>query len=217
MWAFIEHHALRSSGHCCISYLGSRGEPALDQGLKYLRSPDNGHMGRLANPEYLLLNLRHSLETNLDPEIASSHHHGGYRSAHRRKQNPGKSFNCGTILDFEDDSSLPRSKTLELSNQFRHIFGTTHKRERDQISIFGRKFEVFPVLRREGRNAEFGIGQVNALLCTKLGGAIGSMGDFYFDSRVRAFFVDRTNDTFNLAVVEENALTGLCIREDSRK
>jgi len=114
-------------------------------------------MGGLADPKYLLLDLSHSLETNLDPEIASGHHHGSYWSAHCRKQNLRKSFNCGTVLDFEDDPGLRRSKTVEFSDQFRHVFGTPHKRERDQISIFGRKFEVLSVFGRQGRNAEFGI------------------------------------------------------------
>src|SRR5262245_35434374 len=149
MWAFIEHHALRSSGHCRISHLGSRRETAFDQGFKYLCSPDNRYMGRLADPKYLLLDLRHSLETNLDPEIASSHHHGSYRSAHRGKQNPRKRFNCGTVLDLEDDPGLRSSEAVELSDQFRHVFGTPDKRERDQISIFCRKFQVLTVFGRQ--------------------------------------------------------------------
>src|SRR6516225_5436569 len=117
MWAFIKHHALRPSGHCRIGHLSSRRHTALDQGLEHLRRPYNRHMGRLADPKYLLLDLRHSLETNLDPEIASGHHHGRYGgSTHCRKQNPRKSFNRGTVLDFEDDLSLRRSKAVELSD-----------------------------------------------------------------------------------------------------
>src|SRR6516164_11686607 len=100
MWPFIEHHALRPTRHCRISHLGSRRHTALDQGLEHLRGPDNRHMGRLADPKYLLLDLRHSLETNLDPKIASGHHHSRYRSPHCREQNPWKSLNRGTVLDF---------------------------------------------------------------------------------------------------------------------
>jgi hypothetical protein len=73
------------------------------------------------------------------------------------------------------------------------------------------------VFRRQGRNTEFGIGQVNAFLCTKLGRAIGGISDFYFEPRFDAFFINRTDDTLNLAVVKENALTGLCVTEDCRE
>src|SRR6516225_9627280 len=115
MWAFIEHHALRSSGHCRISHFSSRRQTALDQGLEHLRRPDNRHMACLTDPKYLLLDLRHSLKTNLDPKITSGHHDGRYRSTHCHKQNPRKSFNRGPVLDFEDDPSLRRSKAVDFS------------------------------------------------------------------------------------------------------
>src|SRR5271157_5475392 len=145
MWAFIEHHALRSSGHCRISHLGSRGQTSLNQGLEHLRRPDHRHMSRLADPKNLLLDLRHSLEPNLHPEIASGHHHCGYWPAHYPKQNPRKSFHGGTVLDFEDDPGSRRSKAIEFLDQFRHIFGPPDKGEGDQIAIFRREFEVLAV------------------------------------------------------------------------
>ena len=43
------------------------------------------------------------------------------------------------------------------------------------------------------------------------------MGNLYFEPRFAAFFVDRTDDALNLAVVKENALTGPRISEDCRK
>src|SRR6516164_9513309 len=128
MWPFIEHHALRPSGHCGIGHLSSRRQTALDQGLEHLRGPDNRHMGRLTDPKYLLLDLRHSLETNLDPKIASGHHHGCYGPTHCRKQDPRKSFNGGPVLDFEDNPGLRLSEMGEFYYQFRHFFGTSHKR-----------------------------------------------------------------------------------------
>ena len=195
MRTFIEHHALRSSGHCGISDLRSGRQAALDEGLKHLGGPDNWHMGRLADPKDLLLDLSHSLETNLDPEIASGHHHGRYWSAHCRKQNSWKGFNCRTVFDFEDDSGFGRSKAVEFSGEFRHVFGPPDEGEGDQIAIFGRKFEILTVFRRQGRYIEFGIGQVNAFLCTKLGSAVGGARDLYFELGLAAFFVDLPDDT----------------------
>jgi hypothetical protein len=70
----------------------------------------------LTDPEYLFLNLGHSFEADLDAKIASRHHHGRHWSAHCRKQNLGKSFNFETILDFQDDPGLRRSKAAEFSH-----------------------------------------------------------------------------------------------------
>ena len=217
MWAFIEHHALRASGHCRISHLGSRGQTSLNQGLEHLRRPDHRHMSRLADPENLLLDLRHSLEPNLHSEIASGHHHCGYWPAHYPKQNPRKSFHGGTVLDFEDDPGSRRSKAIEFLDQFRHIFGPPDKGEGDQIAIFRREFEVLAVFGCQRRNPEFGVGQVNAFLCTKPGRAISDVRDLDLKSRFAAFFTKLVDDAFDLAVIKENALTGLCIAEDFRE
>jgi len=77
--------------------------------------------------------------------------------------------------------------------------------------MFGRKFEVLTIFRRQGRNIEFCIRQVDAFLCTKLGSALGGVGDLYFEPRFAAYLVDLTDDTLNLSVVKENSLAGLRI------
>ena len=110
-----------------------------------------------------------------------------------------------------------RPKAVEFSDQFGDIFRAPDKGQGDQIAIFGRKFEVLTVFRRQGRNLEFGVGQVNAFLCTKFGSALSGVSDFYFEPGFAAFFADRSDDTLNLAVVEENALTRPCISEDFRQ
>ena len=61
----------------------------------------------------------------------------------------------------------------------------------------GRKLEILTVLLRQGRNIEFGIGQVDAFLCTKFGSSLGGASDFYFEPGFAAFFVDRSDDTLN--------------------
>ena len=95
--------------------------------------------------------------------------------------------------------------------------GRRTKDKRDQIPIFGRKLKILTVLLRQGRNIEFGIGQVDAFLCTKFGSALGGVSDFYFEPGFAAFFVDRSDDTLNLAIVEENSLTRPCISKDFRQ
>src|SRR5262249_35633619 len=110
---FIEHHALRSPGHSRIGHFGPGWQTALGQRLEHLRRPDNRHMSRLADPEYILLNLRHPLETNLDSEVAPGHHHSRYRPAHCRKQNPRKGVNCEAVLDLQDDPGLLGPKAAE--------------------------------------------------------------------------------------------------------
>ena len=113
-------------------------------------------MTRLADPKDLLLDLSHSLETNLDPEITSSYHHGNQWPAHRHKQNPRKGFNRRVVLDFKDDSRFFRPKAVEFLDEFGDIIGTPDKGKRDQISIFGRKLEVLTVFWCQGeRNARF--------------------------------------------------------------
>ena len=142
-------------------------------------------MRRLADPKDLLLNFSHSLETDLDPKIASGYHYGGHRSSHCGKQNPREVFNRAAVLDFENDSSLLRFKAVEFGNQLCHVFGTPNEREGDHISVLGSKFKVFAILGRQGRNIELRIRQVNTLLGTKFGAAIGGLGNFYFRAGVR--------------------------------
>jgi hypothetical protein len=102
-------------------------------------------------------------------------------------------------------------------DQFRHIFGTPDEGKRDQIAMLNRKFKVLTVFGRQGRNIKLRIGQVDTLLCTKFGSALSGMGNFDFKPGFAVFFVDRTDDTLNLTIVEENALTGPRISEDCRK
>jgi hypothetical protein len=104
-------------------------------------------MGGLADSKDLLLDFGHSLETNLDPEITPGDHHGNHLPAHCREQNSRQSFNRGTVLNFENDSSVPCPKAVELSDQFGDIFWAPNKGQRDQIPIFGRKLETLTVLR----------------------------------------------------------------------
>jgi hypothetical protein len=60
-------------------------------------------MTRLADPKNLLLNLGHSLETNLDSEIASSYHDDNYFSAHCHKANEfGIHPMSSTLLDLSN-------------------------------------------------------------------------------------------------------------------
>ena len=118
---------------------------------------------------------------------------------------------------FENDSSLLRFKAVEFGNQLGHVFGTPNEREGDHISVLGSKFKVFAILGRQGRNIELRIRQVNTLLGTKFGRAIGGLGNLYFEPGFAAFFLRRTNDALNLAIVKENSLTGLRVREDCRK
>src|SRR5262245_8321991 len=127
MGSFVEHYTLGSSGHCRIGDFGPRRQPTLDQGFEHLRGPDNRNMAGLANPKDLLLDLSHSLETNLDPEIATSYHDGDCWPAHCRKQNSRKRLNRRTVLDFKDDSSFLRLKAVEFMDQFGDILGTPDK------------------------------------------------------------------------------------------
>src|SRR5215469_8121306 len=217
MRTLVEHYTLCSSGHSRICYLGSRWQTTLDQGLKHLSSPDHRHMRCLADPEYLFLNLGHSFEADLDSKISSRQHHGCGWSSHCRKQNPRKGFNCGAIFDFQDDPGLRRPKAAEFLHQFCHVFGTPDKRERDQVSMFCRKFKVRTVFRGQGRNTEFGIWQINAFLGAKFGSALSSVGDFQMELRFPVFFPDGVNDPPDLAVIEENALPGLCVSEHCRE
>lgn len=119
-----------------------------------------------------------------------------------------------TVLNFENDASVPRPKAVELSDQFGDIFRAPNKGQGDQIPIFGRKLKILTVLLRQGRNLEFGVGQVDAFLCTKFGSALGGVSDFYFELGFAAFFGDRSDDTLNLAVVEKNSLTRPCVSKD---
>ena len=66
VWSLIEHHALRTFPHRGVGYLRARRQSFLGQTLEHLRRPHYGHVGRLAHPQDLLLDLRH-------PFIAAFH------------------------------------------------------------------------------------------------------------------------------------------------
>ena len=49
------------------------------------------------------MNVRMKIRTEAHKDHEGVHHDGRYASTHSHKQNPPKSFNRGTVLDFADD------------------------------------------------------------------------------------------------------------------
>src|SRR4029077_13720163 len=113
MQAVVEHHALGAPRHCGISYFRSGRQTAFGEGFKHLRGPDDRDMRSFAEPKYLLLNLSHSLETDLNAEITSGYHHGKLFTAHRSEQNLRQSLHGRAILDLENDAAMGGPQAVE--------------------------------------------------------------------------------------------------------
>ena len=113
MRALVEHHTLGTPRQCGIGYFRSGRQAAFGKGFKHLRRPDYRDMSGFAEPKYLLLDLSHSLETDLYPKITSGYHHGNLFPAHRSEQNLRKSLHGRPVLDLENDAAMGGPQTVE--------------------------------------------------------------------------------------------------------
>ncbi len=82
-------------------------------------------MSRLADPQNLLLNFRHSIEAAFDREVAARDHHAHRMLPDRRKEEIWQALECLPGLNLEDDSEMvsaefvkPRLKLMNVSTNY---------------------------------------------------------------------------------------------------
>ena len=83
---FVEHDAFGAIRHRRVSDLGAGWQAFFRERLEYLCCPDHGYVGRLAEPENLLLDFCKALEAALHGKITPRDHHGIAGRLHRFEQ-----------------------------------------------------------------------------------------------------------------------------------
>ncbi len=127
---------------------------------------------------------------------------------HRRKI-----FEAALGLDFEDDGGLPIAKWRHKLPQRADIVDRIDERERNHVGMVCDEREIRTVLLGHGGEAQFALGQVDALI----GGELCSSHTCVRDSHVEAIRLLSLDEASNPAIVDPDALTGADVFEYLRR
>src|SRR6266496_101520 len=103
---FVEHYALSLLRHRRVANLRTRGKAFLCERFQDLGSPNDWNVCRLAQPENLLLQLRHAKVTDLDSKIATGDHHTEWPSTRRAHDDFRKIAHSSRGLDLCNDAEF---------------------------------------------------------------------------------------------------------------
>ena len=74
--------------------------------LQNLRGPDHGQSGRFAQPQHLLLELRHPLVAGFDGQVTAGDHHSHPGPVHGGQEDLGEPIEGADQLDLEQQAQL---------------------------------------------------------------------------------------------------------------
>ena len=111
---FVEHHGFGPSPHGGIGDFRPSRHAVPRHFIEHLGGPDAGNVGRRADPEDFLLDLRQFLPAAFDRQVSPGNHHAqGPGIAHRCEQQPGKVEKCSSCFDLQHHGKFLPSMTLE--------------------------------------------------------------------------------------------------------
>ena len=163
--SLVEHDALGALAHRRVGDLGPGRHAALGHRLENLRGPDHRHVGRLAQPQQLLLHLREALEAQLDAQVAARDHHRGRAAPQGVDDERGQRAHRQARLHLEHQRGRrPLAQRGDGVVQCVDLFGALHEREADGVGDAERVGEGGEVLGGRHRQVDLGLGEVDALL-----------------------------------------------------
>ena len=210
MRALVEHHALGPLAHRGVGDLGARRRAGLGEVLEDLGGPDDGNVPGLAHPQDLLLDLRQAFVTAFHGQVPPGDHDADRGAAHRREEQARQPVEPGPSLDLENDADVLGPEPTEFRLQGAHVLGLVHERETDHVCMAHDHGEVLDVLRREPREGQRAVRQVDPFVGPQLASAGGHVGDLH----PKALGIVRLHDPADLAVIEPDTLPGPHVRED---